>query len=393
MGGRLLAARAVLLCLTLALVPLNAGAAEPFEINAIVSMTGGGAFLGKNTALALGVIEASVNRSGGIGGRPIKFIIQDDASNPQTSVQLLNAMLAKNPAVVLGSNLVASCNAMAALTKSGPVVYCFSGGMHPEKGSYMFAYGGDTAVYSKVALRYLHDRGWTHVAILSTTDASGKDGEHVTDLALADPEFKDMVVVDREYFAPNDVSVSAQITKIKASGAQALILWGTGAPIGTAFNAMKQGGLDVPTAISSSNVIYAQMKQFAPFLPRQLYSASAPCVAGPELPRGALKDAVNAYVDAFKPVGVRPDISQSVAYDPALIVLSAFKKLGLNANATQIRDYIAGLHDWVGAVGQYDFRDGSQKGTGESSALVVRWDADGDRFVGVSKLGGTPLAP
>lgn len=307
-------------------------------------------------------------------------------------MQLLTGILTKQPAVVLGSNLVGSCTAMGALAKNGPVLYCFSGGMHPDKGGFMYAYGADTTIYAQVGIRYARERGWKRIAIMSTTDASGKDGEHVTDLALAEPENKELTVVDREYFGPSDVSVTAQLAKIKAAGAQALILWGTGTPLGTVFNGMKQVGLDVPTEVSASNLIYSEMKQFAGILPRQLYGAGPPCAVAPEsLPGGPLKTAVTQYDDAFRALGVRADISESVAYDPAWIVVGAYRKLGLDATAGQIRDYIAGLHDWYGSTGRYDFRGGSTKGIGVDSTLVVRWDADKDAFVGVSKLGGAPL--
>jgi branched-chain amino acid transport system substrate-binding protein len=385
--------KAVVLALALAaaLVPAGAGAADPFAIPVILSLTGPGAFLGKNTQVALNVVADGVNKTGGIGGRTIEFAVQDDQSNPQVSVQLLNGILDRHPSLVMGSTLVASCSAMAALLKNGPVEFCFSGGMHPDKGSYVFSYGADTTTYARVAQRYFRERGWKRIAILTTTDASGKDGERVTDAALALPENKDVVVVDREYFAVTDVSVTAQIEKIKASGAQAVVVWGTGTPLGTVFNGMKNAGLDIPVAMSASNLIFAEMKQFAPIMPRQLYAAGPPCTALDALPRGKIRTAVTDFIDAFKAAGIHADAAESVGYDPAQIVVAAYKKLGLSATPAQIRDYIAGLHDWTASVGEYDFRDGSQKGSVESSTMVVRVDPSGDNFIGVSKLGGDPL--
>jgi ABC-type branched-subunit amino acid transport system substrate-binding protein len=80
-----------------------------------------------------------------------------------------------------------------------------------------------------------------------------------------------------------------------------------------------------------------------------------------------------------------------IGWDSAQIVLNALRKIGLKATATQIRDYIAGLHSWYGAAGQYDFRDGSQRGLTAKTSVVVRFDAAKGRFVPVSRIGGAPL--
>jgi len=43
---------------------------EPYAINALVPLTGGGAFLGSAYKEALAAVETIVNRTGGIQGRP-----------------------------------------------------------------------------------------------------------------------------------------------------------------------------------------------------------------------------------------------------------------------------------------------------------------------------------
>jgi branched-chain amino acid transport system substrate-binding protein len=90
----------------------------------------------------------------------------------------------------------------------------------------------------------------------------------------------------------------------------------------------------------------------------------------------------------MKAAGQHPDVALSIGWDPALIVVNALKKLGANASATQLRDAIAQLHGFAGANGVYDFRDGSQRGLGEQNAIMVRWDADKDTWVAISKFGG-----
>lgn len=140
-------ATAVALAVTAVAAPAAVRAAEPFEIPVVVSLTGSAAFLGRSEAQSLGVIEKYTNAHGGVRGRPIHFSIADDQSTPATAVELLNAAIAKKPNVVLGSAVVAMCNAMSAVVKAnGPLHYCFSPGIHPVTNSYTFSSGVSTKI-------------------------------------------------------------------------------------------------------------------------------------------------------------------------------------------------------------------------------------------------------
>jgi len=59
----------MLLALACALTVSSAApvaAADPFEINVILSLTGPGSFLGKNEASAVALVEQNINKAGGI---------------------------------------------------------------------------------------------------------------------------------------------------------------------------------------------------------------------------------------------------------------------------------------------------------------------------------------
>jgi branched-chain amino acid transport system substrate-binding protein len=389
---RLLAAPVLAALLALPFTPVPAVAADTLDINVILSLTGPGSFLGKNEQTALTVVEQNVNKSGGVLGKPIHFVVADDQSQPQVDVQLASALIAQGVPIIMGPSLTGGCNAIDALLKpDGPLLYCLTAGAHPAKGGYAFTYGVSTRDLIAVTMRYFHDKGWKKIALITSTDASGQDGEAGVDEALKRPEFADLTLVAREHYAVADQTVDAQITRIKASGAQALLAWGTGSPIGTVFRSIGNIGLDLPVAVSASNLIYPQMKQFAAILPPQFMSAGLPAVALDSIPPGPLHNAVRDYTDGITAFGQHPDVAQAIGWDPALILIGAYKKLGASATAAQFRDYLSGLHGFAGANGVYDFRDGSQRGLSEANGIMVRWDAGKDTWVAISKFGGEPL--
>jgi len=126
--------RAWMLLAFCALVGNNtpARAADTFDINVILPLTGGGAFLGKAEQQALQRYEKAANANGGIHGKPLNFVFNDDQTSPQIAVQLANRVKATKPAVILGSALVALCNAMTPLMKDGPVLYFYRPGSIPQ---------------------------------------------------------------------------------------------------------------------------------------------------------------------------------------------------------------------------------------------------------------------
>eukprot|EP01037_Dinobryon_pediforme_P032949 gene32949-38169_t len=248
-----------------------AWAADPYKIDVVVPMTGGGSFLGKGQQATLEALKDVVNKEGGINGQPLEFVYRDDQSSPQTAVQLTNAVLADKPAVMLGSSLVAMCNAIAPLVKNGPMDYCLSPGAHPAAGSYQFSTSVDTHSLIEALVRYFRLKGLTKVAFMTSTDASGQDAEKGFDEILKMPENASMQVVERQRFNPTDVSVSAQIERIRAAQPQAFIAWSTGAPIATIFKGVLQAGLDVPVGTTNGNQTFAQMEQYKDFLPKTLY--------------------------------------------------------------------------------------------------------------------------
>jgi branched-chain amino acid transport system substrate-binding protein len=369
-----------------ALLPLGGRAADPFEIPVLVPVTGSAAFIGKTISLSLSLIEKSVNDSGGINGRQIKFVISDDQSNPQVALQLANGLMAKNAPVILGPIPAANCNSVgAAAAKNGPVVYCFSSAITPPPGGYMFAAHPSTHDLLAAAAKFLRERHLTKVAYITSTDATGQSDDANFDASFRGKD-KGFDIVADEHFNAADISVAAQVARIKASGAQVILAWVVGTPFGTVLRNISDSGLDLPVITSGGNLSQTQMNTYAAFLPKDLYFTGFPSFAYDQLPNGPVKTAVQHFLTVLKGANVPLEIGNENAWDAGLITLDAFKRLGFNASAAQIRNYIANLHGWGGVGGMYDFRAEPQRGVGVSNVYVVRWEADRHTWVSADKL-------
>jgi branched-chain amino acid transport system substrate-binding protein len=374
------------------LLPSPAPAAEPYTINAILSLTGSGAFLGHAEQVTLQAAQSVVNRTGGIRGRPVRFVIADDQSSTVTAVQLANGLIAQHAAVMIGPTLSATCSAVSPIiNQSGPVQYCVSPGIHPPPNSYSFSTSMSVRDSIRGALRYFHTRGWHRVGLLSSIDATGQEGEMDVRELLALPENKDLSLVASEHLNTTDLSVSAQITRLQAAKPDILVAWTTGTPFGLVIKQLSQSVFEVPVMSPSGNAITVQLEQYIPIFPKELYFSSLVGLGGDVLRPGPIREASKQFNAALEAQGVIPDNGYVFAWDPAMLLVDALRHVGPDASATQIRDYIEQLHGFVGINGVYDFRDGSQRGLGINAEMVIRWDIPTKRWIPVTRPGGTKL--
>lgn len=367
--------------------------AEEYAIDTILSLTGNGAFLAGGQKKVLELQAENANEHGGVGGKSVRFVFHDDQSSPQVAVQLLNEIMATHPAVVVGSSLVAMCSAMVPLLSHGPVLYCLSPGYHPPPGSFAFSSNTSTWDAQVSTVRYFQLKGLTRIATITSSDATGQDADRGIDAALAIPGNGGVSIVDREHFNLSDVSVAAQIERIRAANPQLVLAWATGSPTATIFKGLIQAGVELPIATTGGNQLVAEMHQFKNFLPKALYAGGGayPPHEGLYALDPRVEAAQHTMYAALEKTDLQPDVVVGTSWDAGLIVIQALRALGTGASAEQIRSYIAKLTNFPGVSGVYNFIASPERGLGVNDTVVVRWDAAHDHFIWVSKPGGDPL--
>jgi branched-chain amino acid transport system substrate-binding protein len=358
-------------------------------MSVIVSQTGPAAFIGTSIKRTLDIVASIVNSRGGIGGRPLRFVVSDDHSDPVVALQLFQALAAHGPPLILGPAFVATCSAvMPEALKSGPVTWCLSPGIYPPSGSYVFATGPTTDDTTLVLIRYFRERGWKRLAVITSTDASGQAWDRGVQYALNQPENSGVTLVAREYMNPADLSVNGQIARIKAADPQAVLTLSAGTSWGTIMRALSDAGIDLPIGGGNGNMLTAQLRQYQAFLPHELYFPGFLNISEHAVGPGPIRDAQQALRTALAAAHIKPDLAIALAYDPAMLLVDALQRLGPTATAAQLRDYLLRERGWTGSNGVYDFRDGSQRGLGPRSLVIDRWNSADEAFTAVSRPGG-----
>jgi branched-chain amino acid transport system substrate-binding protein len=241
-------------------------------------------------------------------------------------------------------------------------------------------------------VHYARTRGWTRIALATSNDVTGLDGDQAVLATLGLPENRGVQLVAHEHFNPADLSVAAQVARINAAKPQAVLIWTTGAPFGTFLHGLSDGGVAVPVFTPNSNMTATAMKQFSAFLPPEVYFASVLGQSSGIIGRGPIRDAQTVYGNAMRAANVQPDVGHAIIWDSAMMVVDAYRRFGAAMTAAQLHDWIEGLHSWIGINGVYNFSSGDQHGMyGSTNEMLFRWDSNRQDFVGVSRPGGAPL--
>ncbi len=259
----------------------------------------------------LQILEALTNKSGGIKGRPIKFVIVDDQSNPAVSVQLTNGLIAKKVPVILGPivHRDVSCRRPAAGEDRPGRLLLLAVDLAGARQLSVFVDGLDAqrrararALLSRQRLdedRADDDDRRQRPAIRSSTSMKRW---HL-------PENSSLKLVAREHWAGTDLNITAQAERIKNSGAQAMIGWSAGTATGTLLHGLHDTGVDIPVACGNGNMIPEQLARYATFLPKNLlFPGRRSLVLDPTAPK-AMHAVQVAYFDAFKAAGVGTNLA------------------------------------------------------------------------------------
>ncbi len=245
---------ATLIC-ALLLKPAYADPA-PIKIGVIGPVTGKASEdMGQSIMGGAQVFLADVNQIGGIMGRRVELVERDDHSQPERGVELAKELVEKekvvavvgfgNSGVVLQAAkvfqqanvpLIVTAATSAAITKNF---------MPPEvPDSYIFRVAASDAIQPSVLLSDLIDkRKIERIALLHDDSPYGEYGKQSVAAELAGHK---LALVQDESFKVGDTDLSAQLHRIRDSGAQAVFLYCLAGDAATVFKTAEHMSLRLP---------------------------------------------------------------------------------------------------------------------------------------------------
>ena len=116
-------------------LPLSTGFAqtgEPITLGAVLSLTGPGAGLGQAERNGIQLAERAINRNGGVKGRPLRILIEDDGSKADIAKSKAEELIfGQKVKAIIGPSLTASTGAVAAITNAQQMAQIAITGLGP----------------------------------------------------------------------------------------------------------------------------------------------------------------------------------------------------------------------------------------------------------------------
>jgi branched-chain amino acid transport system substrate-binding protein len=354
---------------------IDLAVAAEIKIGAAEALTGNAAQYGVPIRKGFELAVGEINGSGGINGDKIVMLIEDEQGKKEEAINVFKKLIFQDKVLMLfGPTLSNSAQASDPVAQAAKVVVFGTSNTADgitSIGHYVFRNSVTEADILPVTLKVAAQKtGMKKVAVLYGNDdiftKSGYDNFVKALQALKIP------VTTTETFAKGDVDFKPQLTKIKASNPDAIVLSALVAEGGPIMVQARQLGITLPV-IGGNGMNSPRVFELAKNSSDNLWVGSPWSV---ENPAPENKRFIAAYQKAYSAL---PDQFAAQAYDAIHIVAQALKKIKLTgkleANRYALRDALPSIQ-WTGATGPFKFRqvtgrDGKPAGYDAMQTAIV----------------------
>ena len=346
-------------------------AAAPIKIGGLFAVTGPAAFLGEPERNTAKMVVDEINKAGGVKGRKIELIVYDTAGDATKAVQLATRLIKDDKVVaIIGPSTTGETMAVIPVVEKEqiPLISCSAGSKitDPVK-KWVFKTAQNDALAVGKIYEYLQKNKQTSVAILTVSDGFGSSGR---EQLKAQASKHGITILSDDTYGPKDTDMTAQLTKIRGSHAQALIVWGTNpGPAVIAKNA-KQLGLKIPLYMSHG-VSSKKFIDLAGDAAEGIRLPSGKVLVADVLPNSdsqkkSLVSFVKDYQNHYK---VEGDHFGGHAWDAVMLLKGAIERGG--DTPSSIRDQLEKTKNFFGIGGTFIYSPQDHAGLGKDAFVLV----------------------
>ncbi len=368
-------------CLALAVVPALAadqrGVTDTeIVIGTITDLSGVTAVQGVNNSNAIRMAFDEVNAKGGINGRKIKYIVEDNQYTVPRAVQAMNKLLNSDDIFLAlddGGTPMNDANMPAQFAKGVPNMFPLTSArsMYQPYNKLKFAQFASYYDQMRSAVKYFAEkRGRKNFCVMYQDSDFGKD---VLAGVTAETEAMGMKVVATTAHKPTDTDFNAAVTKLHDAGCDAIML-------GTI---VRDTNIIIQTA-RKMNWNVDLVGQFAAYdtavatLPggatEGFFCMTPALYVYPDDPRPAVQEFAKAYKAKY---GIDPNFHGEVGYTAAQLVIMGLQKAGKDLTVDSFIQAMESIHDYKDIFGsELSFGSEQHHGSTRSFLTVVhsgRW--------------------
>ncbi len=354
----------------------SGGSAMPsggiIKIGVVVPLTGQQSTFGQSAKKSIAMLQDETNGAGGINGRKVEFLIQDDEGKAATSVTVGKKLLDSDKVVAIVGPLLSTCaNSLAPIcqqsgvpmvtgtgtnvniTKAGDFIFrtCF---IDPFQGEVMAKFASEDRKAKTAAILYNigddYSKGLAQAFSDSFTSKGGK-------------------VVDKETYNTGDKDFNAQLTKIAPSAPDVLFLPEYYGDVGVIAREARSTGIKA-TLLGGDGWDSPQLFQIGSDAVNDSYFSNH--YAADDTSKEVV-DFVKAYKARYG--GETPDAMAALNYDAAKVLLQSIQKAN-STDGSKIRDALKN-YDGTVVSGHIKFNENRDA---VKAAVIIKTDNGQEKF-------------
>jgi branched-chain amino acid transport system substrate-binding protein len=221
----------MLVCVVLVLSLVGSGHAQrlaSYPIGFVTDLTGRMSEMGTANKRGMDIAIEAINAAGGINGRQFKAIVYDSESDASKSVLHTKRLIEVDKAIILTSyNLSGSTMASIPTAEAGKTVLFSASASEriwiPTKKWIFNVVPRQWEASIPMLIEVLYQKGAKKIAYIYIDTVYGQTGRETFDRAVKEMKFTPAII---EKYAPGSTDVGPQITHIKASGADGILITG-----------------------------------------------------------------------------------------------------------------------------------------------------------------------
>lgn len=328
--------------------------AEPIKVGSFLAVTGPASFLGDPELKTLQMYVEDLNAKGGVKGRKLELIHYDTGGNAKDAVSFVKRLIKNdNVDLIIGGTTTGDTLAVIPdVEKEGVPFISLAGAVEiiePVKKWVFKVPHTDRMAVAKI-YEDLRKRGLTKVAIITGDGGFDKSGREQL-LKLA-PQYGITLVADESY-GNKDTDMTAQLTKIRATDAQAIINFGLGQAPAIVTKNIKQLGITLPL-YQSHGVASKTFIDLAGDAAEGARLPAAALVVAEQLPDAdPQKPVLMAYKNKYEAKHGPVSTFGGHAYDGLMIAVAAIQRAG-GTDKAKVRDEIEKTQGFIGTAGVFN---------------------------------------
>ena len=356
---------------------------EPYLVGVVVSQSGPASTLGRPAADSVELAANEINAAGGVNGHPLVVKpILDDESKPTEAVNAMRKLLDQHPVAVIGSSGTPTSLAMIPLATAAevPLISLGSSSLIIDPVSehkWIFKIPVADTYIARRLLQPLAARKLTRIAVVYRDDDYGKSG-----FARLEENGKNLGVhiVDAEAIAATATDATTQLTHVKASNPQAVVVWTTLPSALVVLKGYRELNLPYPLFYSEGSANQVFLAQAGNAADGVIFATEKGAAADAVPASDPQKKVLMHYATEFArqyPKDGPPGIFGGFGYD-GVYVAAAGLRASRGSGGAKLRDALEHV-TYTGVSGVFRLSPSDHNGLGMDAVELVR--AENGKFV------------